>query len=295
MRKLTMLILMLASPALADTKAGVDAWERGDYKTAIDEWRAAAGKGDPDAQFNLGQAYKLGRGVPIDLRKAEDFYRQAAAQGHVQAADNYGLTLFQNGKSHEAIPYLEGSVAHGEPRAQYILGTMLFNGTDAPKDWVRAYALLTQSARAGLPQARDTLAQMDQMIPAAERQQGLALAERAIPAPSTDVTAGSAPSVRKVAVRVPKPSPAAPPASKLHRAASKAVAPSSGWRVQLGAFADPANARRLWAQIGGRFAGRSVSYEKTGALTRVLVGPFSTRAKAEAACGTVSPCRPVRL
>ena len=105
--------MLAAGPALADSKAGVDAWERGDYRTAVEQWRAAADAGDADAQFNMGQAYKLGRGVPVDTAKAEDYYRKAAAQGHFQAEDNYGLALFQNGKAREAIPYLEKSVARG--------------------------------------------------------------------------------------------------------------------------------------------------------------------------------------
>ena len=50
-----------AVPALADVKAGVDAWQQGDYAKAIAQWRPLAEAGDPDAQFNLGQAYKLGR------------------------------------------------------------------------------------------------------------------------------------------------------------------------------------------------------------------------------------------
>jgi cell division septation protein DedD len=66
-----------------------------------------------------------------------------------------------------------------------------------------------------------------------------------------------------------------------------------GWHVQLGAFGDPGNARKLWGQVSGRFAGASVSYVKSGALTRVLVGPYPSRAAAAAACGAVRPCVPV--
>ena len=55
----------------ADTKAGVEAWTRGDYPAAVREWEAQSAKGDADAIFNLGQAYKLGKGVPQDLARAE--------------------------------------------------------------------------------------------------------------------------------------------------------------------------------------------------------------------------------
>lgn len=332
--------VLAVGPALADTKNGVEAWERGDYRTAVDQWRAGAERGDADAQFNLGQAYKLGRGVPIDTQRAEEYYRKAAAQGHVQAEDNYGLALFQNGKAREAIPYLEKSVARGEPRAQYILGTMLFNGTDIKKDWVRAYALTSRAAEGGLPQATQSLQQMDSYLTPNQRQQGLALARSmasgagsAPPAQVASAGTGTSairpvdvppsyaptrqrpdlpptppsygqPPVYAAAEQPPAPYYASTPAPQPVRRAAPAKtagqptplpAPrvSGGWRLQLGAFGDAANARKLWSSVAGRFPGRSVDYVKAGALTRVMVGGFPSRAAAQAACGAVSPCVPV--
>jgi cell division protein FtsN len=165
-----------AGPVLADVKAGVDAWGRSDYAAAIKEWQAAADKGDADGEFNLAQAYKLGRGVPQDLGKAEALYGKAAAQGHVQAADNYGLLLFQRGGHAQALPYIKAGAEHGDPRAQYLYGIALFNGDGVAKDWVRAYALVSLAQQAGLPQAQQALAQMDQYIPLDQRQRGVALA-----------------------------------------------------------------------------------------------------------------------
>jgi uncharacterized protein len=175
---LSLTTVAVVMPALADTKAGVDAWNRGDYAGAVAEWRKAAIAGDADAQFNLGQAYKLGRGVPVDMAMAESWYRKAALQGHAQASDNYGLALFQDGKASEALPWLEKSAGRGEPRAQLVLGTMLFNGDTVERDWVRAYALLVRSSAAGLPQGSQTLAEMDKYIPEEQRQRGLALAKQ---------------------------------------------------------------------------------------------------------------------
>ena len=168
--------LALSSPALADVKAGVDAWERGEFAKAVEQWRDPAAKGDADAQFNLGQAYKLGRGVPMDLKQAEAWYKKAADRGHVQAADNYGLVLFQDNRREEAMPYIRASADRGEPRAQYVLGTAMFNGDIAEKDWVRAYALMTRASAQGLPQASRSLATMDKYIPLAERTKGTQLA-----------------------------------------------------------------------------------------------------------------------
>ncbi|MGB3379384.1 MAG: SPOR domain-containing protein [Allopontixanthobacter sediminis] len=166
-----------AAPALADVKAGVDAWTAGDYAAAVREWREPAAKGDPDAQFNLAQAYRLGRGVEADPAQAEVLYAKAAAQGHLKAADNYGLLLFQDGRREAAMPYLTAASERGDPRAQYLIGLAHFNGDLLPKDWVRAYALLTLSNSAGLPQAAPAIKQMDSFIPREQREQAQTLAQ----------------------------------------------------------------------------------------------------------------------
>ncbi|WP_226633859.1 SPOR domain-containing protein [Novosphingobium profundi] len=159
--------------ARADVKAGVDAWSAGNYAEAVVLWQPLAAKDDPDALFNLAQAYKLGRGVPEDLDQARSLYGRAAALGHVQAADIYGLLLFQEGEREAALPYIEASARRGDPRAQYVLGIAHFNGDFVPKDWVEAYALLTLARQDGLPQAGKALAQMDGYIPLEQRQQGI--------------------------------------------------------------------------------------------------------------------------
>ncbi len=168
--------LALAGPVRADVKAGVDAWSAGDYATAVKEWREPAAKGDPDAQFNLAQAYRLGRGVAQDDAKALELYATAARKGHIEAADHYGLMLFQAGRREEALPYVQAAAGRGDPRAQYLLGIAYFNGDFFEKDWVRAYALMTLANSAGLPQAVQAMAQMDEFIPLAQRQQGAGLA-----------------------------------------------------------------------------------------------------------------------
>lgn len=168
--------IALAGPAFADVKAGVDAWSRGDYKAAVNQWKGPAERGDPDAQFNLAQAYKLGQGVERDMSRAETLYERAAANGHLQAADNYGLLLFQRGERAKAMPFIHAAAGRGDPRAQYVLGLAYFNGDHMPKDWVRAYALVSLAQQAGLAQASGALSQMDEYIPLEQRQQSVPLA-----------------------------------------------------------------------------------------------------------------------
>lgn len=172
----TALVLVAAGPALADVKAGVDAWTNGDFARAVVEWQGPAAAGDPDALFNLAQAYRLGRGVEIDNARARRLYEDAAKLGHVKAADNYGLMLFQEGEQQKAMPLIRAAAERGDPRAQYVLGLSHFNADFAPRDWTRAYALMTLANGAGLPQAQGALAQMDQYVPAAQRAQAQSLA-----------------------------------------------------------------------------------------------------------------------
>ncbi len=309
-------LILGAAPALADVKAGVDAWGRGDYQTAMREWRGPAAKGDADAQFNLGQAYKLGRGVPQDLVEAEKWYKKAADQGHLQASDNYGLVLFQSNRRTEALPYLQASAQRGEPRAQYVLGTGHFNGDFVEKDWIKAYALMTRASAQQLPQATKNLAQMDSFIPIEDRRRAIELAgqmeqdEKRIrtaqvgglrPAQSTGAlkTAQLPPS--RPATPDPAPAPITPgvtyaepsravPAAPVATAAPVQAAVSGDWRVQLGAFSDENKAKNLWNSLESRIsalAGLQPYLVKAGGITRLQAGPFATKAQADSMCGSV--------
>jgi hypothetical protein len=165
-----------SAAAAAEVRAGVDAWTSGNYEAAVKAWQDPAARGDADALFNLGQAYKLGRGVTKDMTKAEAMYGKAARLGHVRAGDNYGLLLFQTNRQQAAMPWLQSAADRGEPRAMYVLGVASYNGDYAPKDWVRAYALISRAAATGLPQAVTSLATMNETIPLAQRQMGVSLA-----------------------------------------------------------------------------------------------------------------------
>ncbi len=76
-----LLIVVTASQAWADFKAGVEAYERGDYATALTEFRPVAQQGNADAQFILGVMYSKGQGVPQDDVQAHMWLSLAAAQG----------------------------------------------------------------------------------------------------------------------------------------------------------------------------------------------------------------------
>ena len=82
------LLIAFMATARADFQDGVAAVERGDYATALREWRPLARQGVAQAQYNLGLMYGKGQGVPQDYVLAHLWFNLAAAQGNEVASKN---------------------------------------------------------------------------------------------------------------------------------------------------------------------------------------------------------------
>jgi uncharacterized protein len=296
MRNLLLALLFgaVAIPATAQSvRAGIDAWQKGDTAGAVAIWRPLADKGDSDAAFNLGQAYRLGKGVPLDLAQAQGWLERAARKGHVDAQSTLGLLLFQNGNQVSAMRWLKSAAAAGEPRALLMVGTALYNCDGVAADPVTAYAYVSRAAAQGLAPAQATLADMDAVMPLDQRLKGVELARqmataKKAPAPSPatpKMAAKPAPAAPKVAVA--KPTPPQP-------AIKSPVTASGSWRIQLGAFGQRKSAEALYGKLSGRL-GRQAYYIPVGAMVRLQAGPFESRAAAAAACARLAPqpCFPV--
>jgi hypothetical protein len=276
---------LLSTPVSAQSvKAGIEAWQRSDYAGAVAIWRPLAEKGDADAQFNLGQAYRLGRGVPLNLGAAQTWFERAASSGHLDAETTLGLLLFQNGDRAAGLKWLRRAAEQGEDR---LLG----------------YSFISRAAAAGLPPAKDTLAQVDQMMTPAEREKALKLAS-AIPSGSPvaatpmksriDKPKAEKP-MRVAEVKRPQPKAAHPKQTEVPLKPAP-VAKTGGWRIQLGAFSQRTSAEALYRRLSGKsaLAGRQPIYVPAGSVTRLQVGPFASRGAAESACRSLgAACFPV--
>ncbi|MBB4265895.1 tetratricopeptide repeat protein [Roseospira visakhapatnamensis] len=80
---------------------GMAAAQRGDFATARDIWSPLAAEGHPNAQFNLGQMYARGDGVPQDFAMALHWYRQVADKGFAAARFRLGV-MFERGLGERA-------------------------------------------------------------------------------------------------------------------------------------------------------------------------------------------------
>ena len=76
---------------LAESNDVWDAYKKGNYKAALNEWLPLAEKGSAEAQFNLAGMHAKGYGVVMDEKKAFDWYKKSAEQGHAKAQYNLGV------------------------------------------------------------------------------------------------------------------------------------------------------------------------------------------------------------
>ena len=76
-----------------DLSKGLEAYNSGDFATALKEWKPLAEQGDATSQFILALMYANGDGVTQDYATAEKWFRKAAEQGLAEAQVNLDLLL----------------------------------------------------------------------------------------------------------------------------------------------------------------------------------------------------------
>ncbi|MCL0044977.1 trypsin-like peptidase domain-containing protein [Nitrospinaceae bacterium] len=138
--------------------------EKGDYKIEIEQWKILAEQGIAGAQYNLGQMYLRGQGVPQDYKEAVKWYRLAAEQGNANAQFNLAQ-MYANGDGvtqdyKEAIKWWKLAAEQGDAKAQFNLGVMYEKGETVPQDYKEVIKWYRLAAEQGFAEAQDNLAQM---------------------------------------------------------------------------------------------------------------------------------------
>jgi len=141
---LTVLSLVLSSTGWSgDLIKGQDAYNSGDYQTALAEWQPLAEEGFADAQFGIGLMYANGFGVSLDDALALKWYLLAADQGHAQAQCNMAV-MYANGwgvpqSDEEALKLYILAAEAGITEAQINVGKRYSRGLGTEQDKVVAY------------------------------------------------------------------------------------------------------------------------------------------------------------
>ena len=112
-----------------------------------------AARGDPWAQYNLGEMYFTGQGAEKNLQEAVKWFRRSADQGHAEAQNRMGDACY-NGWGvkkdyREAVNWYQRAATHESTRAQTALGTMYYNGTGVVKSYFNAVWWYSQAAETG--------------------------------------------------------------------------------------------------------------------------------------------------
>jgi TPR repeat protein len=148
------------------------AYESGNYTTALREWKPLAEQGDADAQFNLGQLYVRGDGVPQNNETAMKWYTLAAEQGNAVAQNNLG-GMYRNGQGvpqndKTAVKWYTLAAEQGNAVAQFNLGLMYDNGRGVTQDDKTAMKWYTLAAEQGVADAQKKVEEVEKRIEAAE-------------------------------------------------------------------------------------------------------------------------------
>ena len=170
---LLILVLLLVQAEAADFKAGMEAYERGDFAAALRKFRSLAEQGHAEAQNMLGVMYSDGRGVPEDDSEAVKWLRKAAEQNHPEAQLNIGIHYAGgNGVPKdevEAVKWYRKAAERGVAVAQHLLGGMYVMGSGVSQDFVQAYAWLNIVAAQGGEEARENKRILAELMSGEER------------------------------------------------------------------------------------------------------------------------------
>jgi TPR repeat protein len=156
---LTAFVIIVVSVAATSTllaqdyNRGIDAYDLGDYATALKIWTPLAEQGDAKAQLNLGFMYEKGQGVVQDYAESVKWYRKAAEQGRADAQTNLGF-MYDEGPgvpqhSAEAVKWLRKAAEQGVAQAQNNLGLMYAQGMGVVQDTMAAHMWFNIAAANG--------------------------------------------------------------------------------------------------------------------------------------------------
>lgn len=147
-----------------DYQKGAEAYHRGDYTTALREFRELAIQGSATAQYNLGLMHEQGLGVSKDLAKAEEWYLRAAGQGKPEAQYRLGL-LLESGIDGtrdliNAGIWFRRAAEKGDAAAQFRIGAAYHLAQGAARDDAEAEKWLLRAANQDFTEAQVMLGEM---------------------------------------------------------------------------------------------------------------------------------------
>lgn len=146
-------LMAVAAPSFADGKAGLKAYEQGDFATALREFMPLAEAGQASAQAAVGQMYLNGEGVPQDAAQAAIWLEKAAEGGNARAryqiGNMYAAGMGVPADDMKASYYLIKAANQNMAVAQLAMAQRFYHGQGVPKDMVQSFLYAALSAKQG--------------------------------------------------------------------------------------------------------------------------------------------------
>ena len=109
-----------------------------DYDKAFELLVQAGGLGHVKAYNNAGYAYEKGRGVEINEKKANHYYKLAAIRGNVTSRYNLGVHEEDEGNMNRSLKHYMIAAEGGEPDSLKQIRKLYTNGHATKDDYAKA-------------------------------------------------------------------------------------------------------------------------------------------------------------
>jgi len=132
----------------------------------ISDIKTKAAAGDASAEYELGRAYEMGKGVGQDAGQAAAWYSKAAEQGNAKAQDSLGV-LYWLGEGVDkdkkaAVEWYRKSARQGDANAMFNLGAAYYNGEGVNLNDSLALAWFLLASEAGSASGEDAAKRSEQ-------------------------------------------------------------------------------------------------------------------------------------
>jgi len=143
----TLLLAGGSLAAVADTAAGIAAYDKGDYEAARSLLKPEAEKGDAEAQVKYGLIFAKGNGTERDPKEALKWFQKSAAQGNAEAMYCVGVAydIGDAGATDRetALEWYRKAAEKDFVKAQY---NLLQKGDGVPVDYAESVKWLQKAA-----------------------------------------------------------------------------------------------------------------------------------------------------
>jgi len=109
-----------------------------DWDKALELWHRAGELGNVDSYHNIGYAYRYGRGVERDERKATHYFELAAMGGDAMSRHNLGIFEIKAGNYERALKHYMIAVEGGYNKSLNVIKEMYKGGFATKDDYANA-------------------------------------------------------------------------------------------------------------------------------------------------------------